>query len=165
MRFTVTDEFACTPERLWEILEDGEFINRLEERTEQRRELVEEHADNGVCHRRIRWVSQRDIPGVMKKALGIERLEYEHVQRLDRAEGVMDWEVTTPFLSDRVDVTGTTRVVATQQGCRRAVEGQVQIRLPLMGKKMEAKLAGRLGDTERAAAAIVRELLAQAAES
>ncbi len=165
MRFTVTDEFACTPERLWELLEDGEFIKRLEERTEQRRELIEEEIDDGVCHRRIRWVSQRDIPGVMKKALGIDRLEYEHDQRIDRSEGTMHWEVTTPFVPRRVEVTGTTRVEPTDEGCRRMVEGQVQIRLPLMGKKMEQKLAGRLGDAERAAASIVREMLNESAGS
>lgn len=160
MQFSITDQFDCSPQRLWELLEDDEEVaRRLQETTQERRELVEQDTDNGVEHLRIRCVSMREIPAMMQKALGIERLEYERDQRLDRDAGVMNWEVTTPFLTDRVDVTATTRVSATDDGCRRVVEGQVDIQLPLVGKKMEGKLADRIRDGEQAAGRIVRELL------
>lgn len=160
MNYVVTDEFDCSPEELWELLEDNEeFTRRLEQQIEETRQTEQRHTEDGEEVRRIRCISRRDIPELMKKALGIERLEYEREQRLDRGRGVMHWEVTTPFLAERVDATGTTRVEVHDGGCRRRVTGQVEIQLPVVGSKMEGKLADKLREADEAAAAIAREML------
>ena len=95
----------------------------------------------------------------MKMALGIEHFEYVQEQRLDRQENTLDWKVETPFMTDRVDASGVTRVEVTDRGCRRQVDGEIRVRLPLMGKKMEQKLAERLQTSYEEAVDIAREML------
>lgn len=158
--FMVTDEFDCSPDRLWEIMESSEeFERRLEEATEMRREIVEEdRRGDEVWSRRVRCVSLREIPAMMQKALGIEQFEYDLEQRVDRREDLVEWTLETPFMTDRVDARGTTSVEETDEGCRRTVQGRVDIQLPMVGAKMETKLVEKLRESEQKGAEIAREI-------
>ncbi len=159
MRFTMSHEFRCPPEKMWEVYEDDEFERRLQEATQVRREVLEEREEDGVQIKRLRCVAEKELPKPMKMALGIEQFEYEQEQRLDRKENLLEWKVVTPFMTDRVHAAGTTRVEPTERGCRRKVEGDIQVRLPLVGKKMEQNLARRLQTSYEEAVDIAREML------
>lgn len=159
MRFTMTHHFACSPQRMWEIYEDDEFERRLQEATQVRREVVVEEDNDGVLKKRLRCVAQKELPTPMKVALGIERFEYVQEQRLDRETNTLEWDVETPFMTDRVDASGVTRVEVTDGGCERRVDGEIRVRLPLVGKKMERKLAERLQTSYEEAVDIAREML------
>ncbi len=159
MRFSMTHHFKCAPDDLWDVFAEPEFDRRLREETGVERELLEAKYEDGVQFERIRSVSNRELPAVMKTALGIERFEFEQQNRLDRSENILNWTVSTPFLSDRVDAGGTTRVEATDTGCTRIIDGQVDIRLPLVGRKMERKLLGNIRESYEKAARIAADLL------
>ena len=160
MKLKMINEFSCSPELLWEIFEDPEFDRRLEEETGVRREVMEEKkGDDGVLYKKLRCISLRELPAMMKKALGTEHLEFEQENRLDLEKSELKWTVVTPFLSDRVDAGGTTRVEKTATGARRIVEGEIVIRLPVVGKKMEAKLGGNIEESYEKAAAIAKKMI------
>ena len=159
MRFSITDQFDCSPQRFREIVDSEEFERRFREETETRRVDVDEDADGESEYREQRFVSMRDIPAMMKKTLGVDRLEYSRKERYDVDDETIEWTVTTPFMTDRVEAGGTTVLEADDDGCLRTVEGFVAIDLPLVGSKMAEKFGGRLRDAEVATARIVRELL------
>lgn len=161
MRFSMTHRFDCTPEQLWDIFESRRFDERLEEVSGVRREVLEEREEDGVIHKKLRCISLKELPGMMKKALGTEHLEFEQTNRLDRSQNILEWDVVTPFLTDRVDAGGTTRVKADGKGCARTIDGEISIQLPLVGKKMEKKLADNLRESYEKAAEIAREMLAE----
>lgn len=159
MRFSMSHEFRCSPDEMWELYHSDEFERRLQQATEVRREVLEERSEDGIEYKKLRCVSQRELPKPMKMALGIEQFEYEQEQRLDRNTHTLEWEVQTPFMTDRVSAAGTTRVEETERGCRRTVEGDIEVRLPLVGSKMERKLSDRFQVSYEEAAEIAREML------
>ncbi len=166
MKFAMTHHFDCTPEELWEIFESREFDVRLEEETAVRREVLEESTDdNGVVNKKLRCISLKEMPGVMKKAIGSDHLEFEQTNELDLKESILKWEVVTPFLTDRVEAGGTTRVdEAEGGGCTRNIQGEINIKLPLVGKKMEKKLSENLSESYEKAAGIARAMIAERQE-
>lgn len=166
MKLKMINEFECTPEMLWEIFEDPEFDRRLEEETGVRREVLEARTEEGgVEIKKLRCISLREMPAVMKKVLGTEQFEFEQENRLDRKEGLLEWTVVTPFLTDRVDAGGTTRVEKTKSGSKRIVTGEIVIRLPVVGKKMEGKLAGNIEESYKKAADIARKMIQERVEA
>lgn len=159
MRFSMSHHFDCTPQELWDIFESREFDDRLEEETGVRREVLDERSVDGIIHKKLKCISLKELPAVMKKALGTDHLEFEQTNELDREASVLKWDVVTPFLTDRVDAGGKTRVEPSGEGCTRTIEGEITIRLPLVGKKMEKKLSENLRDSYEKAATIAREML------
>lgn len=162
MKLKMINEFSCSPELLWEIFEDPEFDRRLEAETGVRREVIEEQeGEDGVLYKKLRCISLKDLPAMMQKALGTEHLEFVQENRLDLKKSELKWSVVTPFLTDRVDAGGTTRVEKTDTGSRRIVDGEILIRLPVVGKKMEAKLGGNIQESYEKAAEIARKMVAE----
>lgn len=160
MKISMDNQFECSPEVLWDIFEDPEFDRRLEEETGVRREVLESRTEeDGVEYKKLKCISLKEMPAMMQKALGTEQFEFEQENWLDRKAGILKWQVNTPFLTDRVDAGGTTRVEETANGSRRLVDGEIVIRLPLVGKKMEKKLSGNIQVSYEKAAAIAREMI------
>lgn len=159
MHFSMTHHFDDSPEQLWDIFDRSDFEQRLGEMTDTKREILETRTDDGVEITRIRSVARRELPAVMKRALGIDRFQYEQEQRLDRRADTLEWTVQTPFLTDRVTARGTVRLESTDAGCTRIVEGEVHVQLPLVGKKMERKLAEKIRNSHEQAAGLAEQLL------
>ena len=160
MKLKMVNEFACSPEVLWDIFESPEFDQRLEEETGVRREVLETRTEGDVEYKKLRCISLKEIPAMMKKALGTEQFEFEQENRLDRTKGVLEWKVNTPFLSDRVDAGGKTEVEAMEKGSRRIVTGDISIRLPIVGAKIEKKLSGNIEESYKKAAEIAHKMIA-----
>lgn len=161
MKIKMINDFACSPEMLWEIFESPEFDERLEKETGVRREVLKSSQKGDVEYKKLKCISLREIPAMMQKALGTEQFEFEQENELDRKKGVLTWTVTTPFLSDRVDAGGTTRVEATAEGSRRILSGEISIRLPLVGGKIEQKLGGNIEESYKKAAEIAHAMIAE----
>ena len=159
MRYTITDDFDCSPQELRKLFESDEFERRLENEIDSTRDVVDETTEDGLEITTYRFASRREIPAVMQKALGVERIEYDRTERSDRETGTTTWTVKTPFMTERVDVEGTTTLEETDGGCRRIVEGKVSIDLPVVGGKMEEKFANRVRGADEAMAKIARQIL------
>src|SRR5690625_4841246 len=159
MKLKMVNEFACEPRLLWEIFDDPEFERRLEEETGVRREGLEVREEGGISIKRLRCISLKEMPAMMKKALGVEQFEFEQENRFDAAAGLLTWTITTPFLTDRVEAGGTTRVKETAGGCLRTIEGKIEIRLPIVGKQMEKRLAQNVEESYQKAAEIAATMI------
>ncbi|RAL22411.1 hypothetical protein DL240_11225 [Lujinxingia litoralis] len=161
MKFTMTHRFECPAEQLWDIFDDPEFDRRLEEATGVRREVLQSSTEGAVEHKLLRCVSLKEMPAMMAKALGTESFEFEQANALDRQRGELAWKVKPAVLADRVEAQGVTRVQSEGTGCVRTIEGEISIRIPLVGKKMEGKLSENIKSSYEEAARIAREMVAE----
>jgi hypothetical protein len=160
MRFSLRHSFACTPDQLWALTEDPAFEQELAQATSTTRELVEDTTRAGVRVRRIRITAHREIPAVMQKAIGSDRISYE--QRTERptdGQGPLRWSIHPTVLQGRFRAEGVTRVVVTPQGCDRVIEGEIEIRVPLVGSTMEKKLVDDVQASYTRAAEVIRRRL------
>lgn len=161
MKIKLINEFPCSPELLWEIFESPEFDQRLEQESGVRREVLSSSQNGDVEYKKLRCISLKEIPAMLKKTLGTEQFEFEQENSLDRSQGLLTWTVHTPFLPDRVNAGGTTQVQKTDTGSRRIVTGEISIRLPIVGAKIEQKLASNIEESYKIAAKIAHQMIAE----
>jgi hypothetical protein len=143
----------------WELFESARFRDRLAEQTGLRAELLWEREEGGVIVRRLKYISSRELPSVAAAALGSRHLAYEQTNRLDLAGSKLDWVIELPLVADRVSVSGVTTMVAVTEGCKRKVEGRIDVRMPFIGGQIEGFVAA---DFEKSMARVVelaREML------
>lgn len=160
MRVSLTHRFACAPETLWEVFDSDEFEEALGRETGVVRELATEQVNGPVVERRRRTRLAQELPGVVKKVLGADSLEWVELARLNRERNRLEWAVEMPrAVASRVDVHGTTRVRADGDESIRTITGEISVRIPVVGGRVEAIVAKSLTESYEAAARIAREIL------
>lgn len=152
--FSLTHRFDCSPEEYWEVVESPDFLKRLGSELDATVEVID---GGGEEVQLWRVTYARELPGVMKKVLGVDQFQFDLRRELQGTKA--PWKLTTSFLKDRVDAAGLIVVDGQAGGCERRVEGEVTIRLALMGKKMERKLSERIEQFYEASATVVAELI------
>jgi hypothetical protein len=160
MKLSIRNTFPCDAETLWHIFnEDPEFDRRLEEQSGVSRVVTDRRDEGGVRTWRLRCTSKKELPGFMASALGAKHLVYDQTSRFDPARNELVWEVLPTLLSERVTAKGTTRVIPGDGECTRIVEGEISVRLPLVGGRIEKKLMEEIEASYVRAAAIANALI------
>ncbi len=161
MRSKLEQAFDCTPEVLWDLFDDPAFERRLVEVTKVTRDVVELREEDGVRYRKLRCIPDRELPLFARKAMGVDKLSYDQESWLDRSKNEMRWSVSPAVLPGKVTVKGTTRIRKRGAGCVRVIDGNFDVRLPIVGRKMEELLIRNLEESYERAASLVREILAE----
>ena len=64
-------------------------------------------------------------------------------------------------MKDRVTVKGATTMTATPEGCRRVVDGEITVRMRLVGGQIEKAVVAEFEKSMARAVDIARELIAE----
>ncbi len=159
MRFRLTHHFESTPEALWAITDDEAFERRLGEASKTQRVTVADDLIDGERVLRRRITVDRKIPRPMQRAIGSDAITYDQITRRRPGENVLHWSIEPVVLRGRFTGRGTTRVIVTGDGCDRVIEGELTIRVPLLGPKMERRLVDDVSASYERAAELIRETL------
>lgn len=129
-------------EGFWRVIHAPEYEARVaralglaEYREVERREEPE------AVYRRIE-AHPRTLPPALVSALGrfadLGDVHYVEEQWRSRRERAVRWRAIPSVLADRIRVEGVVRVEpAGEHACRRVLEGEVEIRLPVVGGFLE----------------------------
>lgn len=138
-RFKIVHEFNCSPETLWTLIENEEMDQKMSAAGDATVEWLDsEHGDVITIHKRVNM--QRDLPGAIKRAIGGDDVGYELKASRESDEDTQTWTIEPLVLAGKVSCSGTTTVEETSAGCRRIIAGTVNIKVPLIGGKMEKLL-------------------------
>ncbi len=148
-----------SPERAWDIFESDAFRDRLATQTGLRSELLESRQDGDVEVRILRFTSGTPLPAMMAKVLGSPSLSYRQTNRFDRGASRLDWQVEIPGLEKRVRVGGRTTITPHPDGCRRVVDGTIEVKLPLVGARIENHVADVFRRSMEQAVDLARSML------
>lgn len=165
MKFKLEHHFACTPEQYWAIVRNDEVDHEMARASNGEYELLSEQVDGDVLTRRQQIVMKRDLPKPMLKVLGTDRIGYVLETRVNHADSRSDWTITPLVLADRVTGAGVAVVTATTGGCRRVIEGDLTVRVPLLGRKMEERLVSDVSESYDRGAEIIARRVAALGES
>ena len=164
MRLYVESQLPTDVDGAWDVYESAEYKRRLREQTRIQQEVLETLTEGEVEVRRIRTEPDRELPAMVAKALGTKRLSYVQTSRLDRAAGRVEWTVDLDGIGDRVRVSGTTTCVPAEGGCKRVIDGEISVDVPLIGRQIERQVVAAFEDSMRraneVALAIIRERIA-----
>jgi hypothetical protein len=141
-KLSLTHVFPCTPAELFDVLDDPAF-EELQGREANMERIVLERRTNpdGTRFKRVRCRPSRSLPAFLTPLVGPEGIVFFQVAEADPARSILRWSVEVPAFGKRMTVAGTTRVEPHPDGCRRTIEGQVTVTVPLVGGKIERFVA------------------------
>lgn len=156
MKLKLEHRFECSPEQYWAIVGDHEVDLEMAKASDGEYELLFEETVDEVTTRRQRLIMNRELPSAMVKVLGTNRIGYELETRIDHKASRSEWTITPLVLPDRVSGAGVAVVTATKDGCLRVIEGDLTVRVPLIGRKMEERLVADVAGSYDRGAEIIR---------
>ena len=160
MKLYVETELPVDPATAWEIFESPEYKERLAAQAEITQEMLEEREEDGVVHRRIRTVPDRELPGMIASLIGASKLSYVQENTFDRAANRLDWKVKLEVLTDKVDVSGSTVVEALPEGgSRRVVDGDITVRVRFVGGQIEKAVVAEFEKSMKRAAEVALDII------
>lgn len=134
--------FPCAPGEFFDLLEDPALEEVQQRESSMTREVVERRTEaDGTRRKRVRCRPSRTVPGFLKPLLGPEGLVYYQVTEGQPATGLLRWWVEVPAFGERMSVGGTTRIEPHPDGCQRVIEGEVTVRVRLVGGQIEKFVA------------------------
>jgi hypothetical protein len=147
MRLDAEHFVPTDPQTWWNLMEDPEFLASTDANSGIIRETLRNEPGAGRDGRRllhVRWTSQRELPGVVQKVLKAERLSYELIQHMDDERHHMIWEIVPPVSKDRFEGHGEFWLEAREGGTVRKVTGLIEIKIPIVGGRIEKMLAAEI---------------------
>jgi hypothetical protein len=161
VKLLIRHTFPVPPEVFWDAFWDNDLDARMQKNTAVHRHLVAEREEGGQRITRYRFVPEKKLPGPVAKIAGTDRLTYEQENRFDPATKVLKWKVFPAILPDKVTAEGTFTVRPTSAGCERVVEGKIEVRVPLVGGRIEQAIVTDVEAAYDTAAEVTRSFIAE----
>ncbi|MGH2775339.1 MAG: DUF2505 domain-containing protein [Actinomycetota bacterium] len=147
MNFEITHSFDAHPDEVAGAMLDKDYQRSLKTLGKLRRELLDQKAQaNGDVMRRTRCVLDIEISGVAKNLMGegdpawVEEATWNEEAKLWRF--TIDPEIAKELLEAK----GTIQLSGNENGALRTVEGQVKVKVPFYGGKVEGWIVDGLKD-------------------
>jgi hypothetical protein len=163
VKLTIRHLFNCSMDTYWAMFWDPTYAALLEQETGVHREVLWERQEGAVKVYRVRFVPQTELPRAIAKLTGSKKLIYEQENRLNIDAHRLDWQVFPTMAKDKVSATGAMLMRSTSTGVERLIDGDISVRVPLIGKRIEkVVLQSVLSSYEQAAQVTHRWLADQA---
>ncbi len=148
MKLHIVHAFECTPEQFWISYWDPEFDAELTAHSPIRREPLGDTTEGNIRTLKQRYHSNVELPGAVRTVLGMDKLTWDQEVRMDLTTQQLNWKVIPPLYKDKVKALGTVVVRATPTGCERIIEGDVEVPIPMFGRKIEQGVVDNLKKSE-----------------
>lgn len=145
MRFEVEHSFDAPANRLAELLLDLDFQNSLSDIGGlSAREVLLQEEDGDEVVRHVRCVLDIEINGTARRMIGGGEPAWVEVSRWLPQEMLWVWEIEPEVAGDLLEAQGRTVIGEGGQGSIRRVEGDIKVKVPLYGGKVEGWIADGL---------------------
>lgn len=159
MEIRIAHRFPCSPREYWDVTRAPGVEDEMRREADVDHEVLERRAQGAKTLERVRVTPRKELPAVMQKALGAPRFSYVQEVELDDDAMGSRWKVLPDVLADKVKCAGTSRVVATPDGCERIIEGEIKVAIPFVGGTIEKHIVDNIGKSYDRAADVVRRHL------
>lgn len=164
--FKITHEFATDPKTYWRVFLDEAYNVELYDRIGvKERTMLDRSEDEKTVKWSVRIMPRRDLPGVIKKIVGGD-LGYTEHSVLHRDENWIDVRVEPSLMKERTKIKAKyTLTPVGENRVRRTFEGDIDIDLPFVGKKVEAAILEDMQKSYDVAAKVTTEWLGREPKS
>jgi hypothetical protein len=138
VHFEREHDFAGTVEQVATLMSDGGFQSVLDLPDLARPDVVAHDVDGTVRHLTLRYQYIGQLDPIAQKVVGGRRITWVQDLRIDVATGIGTLGFSADGVGGRADGSATVTITATGDGsCRRVIDGDFRIRIPLVGGKAE----------------------------
>ncbi len=136
MKLAVRHTFPCTVDVFWQMFWDDDYDRMMRQAAGVERETLWDRTEGEERVWRMRFVPDQELPKMVASAVGTNKLVYEQESRLDAAQ-TLHWEVFPAVVPDKVTSKGTMKALPVSGGVDRVVDGEITVRIPLVGGRIE----------------------------
>jgi hypothetical protein len=166
VNFLIEDRFEATVAELEALLDDPAFPAELARAMPavQAIEPLERRDDGERVHKRVQYTPNTDgkIPAFGRSVIKPSMLRWIEESTFHKAQHRYEYRILPNLPEawrDRFDSHGSYQLVQAGAQVERRIEGEVVVRVPLLGRTVEKLLVREVTDNFRAEAACVRALL------
>jgi hypothetical protein len=146
VRFTVDQYFDADPATVVEAYANPAVYNSLSSLTKVDTPQVVSHLDEGsIVTLEVRYRLVADLPRAVTAVLDPSKITWVQRSRTVRSTGVTTATFVPDHYADKLSASATASVSAHPSGgTRRRVEGEVKVRVPLVGGQVERGIVSGL---------------------
>jgi len=115
---------------------DEEYDKMLGKAAGVSREMLWDRQEGASRRWRMKFTPDQELPALVAKAIGTTRLVYEQESELT-PERTLKWQVYPTVVPDKVTARGTMVARQAGAGVERLVDGEIAVRIPLVGGRIE----------------------------
>lgn len=163
MKFRIEQHFEAGVDRVQAALGDPAFLAVLASLPKLGgAQLLDQRTEGDVVHQRVRYRFTGELNAAARAVLDPAKLTWVEQSSTDRSTHRTSWVILPDNYADRLAAKGTFELVAEQGATRRVAEGEVKVRMPLVGGKVEGAIVSGLREHAAAEAeALARWLRGQ----
>ena len=162
MRFRLEQRFSAPVDAVEAAFLDPALLAELATLPQLGRpELLSCRADGAVVTRKVRYAFTGELSPAVTRVVDPRRLTWVEHSELDRGTHSGAFRIRPDHYADRLTCAGTIALEPAGTGSLRVVEGDLRVRFPLVGAKVEQAIVAGLRDHAAAEAAVVQARLAR----
>jgi hypothetical protein len=160
MRFALEQQINGPVGAVARIYADFRFYERLGELPKLGRpEVLDRREDGSVVHLAVRFRFTGNLSPAVTKVVDPARLSWVEESVHDLEHHTVTFVMKPDNYADRLRFSGSSRFEPAGGGTRRVAEGEVAVRVPLVGKSVEGAIVSGLREHLAGEVAVVEELL------
>ena len=161
MRFQIEQVIAGPVDAVARLYTESRFYERLGELPKLGRpEVLDRREDGTAVHLAVRFRFTGNLSPAVTKVVDPAKLSWVEESVHDLARHTVTFIMRPDNYADRLRASGSTRFEpAGEDGTRRVTEGDLTVRVPLVGRSAEGAIVSGLREHLAAEVAVVEELL------
>ena len=158
MKFQLQHPMPADIETAWNVLMSEEFSIASYAHMGANRELLSKEDKDGKTLLSLKITLQNELPSVAAKVIGSSKLSWIQDQILDHSSRSMKWRIKIPS-AEKITAQGSFHIKENGDYSVRIVEGDVNVNIPLLGKKIEKHVCTQLENSYEKSALFSQEWL------
>ena len=146
MKFRMEHSLPTSVDRAWTLIMSDAFAIQSYAHSGTQRELLSEEERGDLIFMKLRIVVDKPLSPIAAKVIGSSQLSWLQEQVIDNEKKVMKWRVIIPS-AKKVHSEGVFRIESHNDLALRIVEGAVNVKIPLVGRKVEEHICKQLEDS------------------
>jgi hypothetical protein len=161
VRFHLEQPLPASAEQVVDVLVDQAFLASLSELAKLGRpEVLEQRVEGTTLHQRVRYHFTGSLSPAVTSVVDPKKLVWVDETTYDRAAGTATFRILPEHYADRLTAGGSYRFVATgPTSCTRTADGDLKVRFPFVGGKVERAIVSGLEEHITHESALVRRWL------
>ena len=143
MKFSLQHPLPADISTAWETLMSEEFSSASYAHLGTQREKISEEEKEGKILSTLQITLKDELPPLAAKVIGSKRLSWIQEQIIDNSIHTMRWRIRI-LGTNKITATGVFSLQTNGEHCLRIVEGDVQVGIPIVGRKVEKHVCKQL---------------------
>ena len=160
MKFEIVQDLRATPDAVDGALVDPAFLVRMAELPKLgSAEVVSQERDGDTMRQDVRYLFQAELSSAVTRVVDPDRLTWVERSVCDLASHRTECEIRPDNYGGMLNGRYSSLVVASADGARRTLTGELKVKVPLVGGKVERAIVGGLEENAAAQIALIESFL------